>query len=151
VAVVDFATFLRRAAMRIDATIYMWGDNLDPGELTSLFGLTPQTARRKGEETRRPNDEISIARTGSWVLSTARLVTSDSATDHLTFLTDRFSENIALLKDRGMIDKVRISIMVSGKPRRNVSSWGDELETRVLSAVVNMGASLSVTVLYPTK
>ncbi len=63
-----------RAAPEIDSTsvtLRLFGDELEPEQITAKLGSEPTLARRKNEVTRDANMERT-ARTGRWLLSGAR-------------------------------------------------------------------------------
>jgi Domain of unknown function (DUF4279) len=54
----------------IDVTIYVWGDALDPADVSSCLGIEPSLSRRRGDKrTTRTHREIT-AKTSVWTLST---------------------------------------------------------------------------------
>jgi hypothetical protein len=53
----------------IEVTIYVWGDALDPANVSSYIGTEPSLSRRKGEKrTTRTHREIA-AKTSVWTLT----------------------------------------------------------------------------------
>lgn len=55
-----------------DVCIRLFGDDLDPDEVTALLGAQPTTACRKGDELVGRTGRVRIAKTGSWRLSATR-------------------------------------------------------------------------------
>lgn len=56
---------------RTVATLRFFGDDLLPDEITSRLGRAPSKSETKGDEWKRPNGIIRIARWGSWRLEAA--------------------------------------------------------------------------------
>jgi hypothetical protein len=56
------------AVRKTTAALRFSGHDLDPDEITRLFGATPTWSRRKGELVPRGGDETYFARTGIWGL-----------------------------------------------------------------------------------
>ena len=56
---------------RTVATLRFFGDDLLPDEITSRLGRAPSKSETKGDEWKRPNGTIRIARWGSWRLEAA--------------------------------------------------------------------------------
>jgi len=53
----------------VDITFRIFGDNLDPNEVTQVLGVTPSEYVRKGDNISKGIGRIINARTGSWSLS----------------------------------------------------------------------------------
>ncbi|WP_429931889.1 DUF4279 domain-containing protein [Agrobacterium vitis] len=53
------------------------GDDLDPGEITSLLGVAPHLAYRKGEHWKAPKGKPLIGRTGLWIFDVDDFETDD--------------------------------------------------------------------------
>ncbi|MVA26961.1 DUF4279 domain-containing protein [Agrobacterium vitis] len=51
---------------RFRISLRLAGDDLDPGEITSLLGVAPHLAYRKGEHWKTPKGKPLIGRTGFW-------------------------------------------------------------------------------------
>ena len=52
------------------------------------------------------------------------------------------------MKERGLIDKARLSIMVHvGEGKPGVARWEDELDAELVANVARLGASLALTVM----
>jgi hypothetical protein len=63
---------------------------------------------------------------------------------------NKIGDKVIAMKDRGLIDKARLSIMVHvGEGNPDVASWEDELDTRLVADVARLGASLAFTVMWP--
>jgi hypothetical protein len=49
--------------------LYLRGDVLDPDQVTSLLGVQPSKAHRKGEERRTPTNQKYLTKIGLWSLA----------------------------------------------------------------------------------
>jgi hypothetical protein len=62
------------------------GDKLEPGWISSLLGVQPETAYRKGEIYKRTRGHEVRGRTGLWLVSSKEHVNSPDLKDHLVHL-----------------------------------------------------------------
>ena len=77
-------------------------------------------------------------------------MSSQNLSDHLVFLVEKVGNKIKVMKERGLIDKARLSIMVHvGESKPGVASWEDELDAELVADVAKLGASLAFTVMWP--
>jgi hypothetical protein len=68
-------------------TLRFAGDDLDPGDISTILTVEPTRAHRKGEEFfAGPHSGTLRGRTGIWFLATDKLVASDDLADHLRFV-----------------------------------------------------------------
>ena len=135
----------------VDATLILWGENLVPDEITNLLGIPPTRSRAKGENSpgRRPLRH-DLLKVGMWTLSTAQYIPSQDLSDHVAFLVEKLGCKIPTLKERELIGKARLSIMVHvGESKPGVASWEDELDAELIADIAKLGASLALTVMWP--
>ena len=133
----------------IDSILYIWGDKLSPTELTSMFGVVPTKTAVRGQINERDGVVLSTERTGLWSLRTVDLISSNHIGDHIALICDLFAEKVALLRTSGKIDKIRLLFLlsISETEIREASSWSDEIDLSTLKKLVDMEASLSLTIL----
>ncbi|HEX6443407.1 MAG TPA: DUF4279 domain-containing protein [Stellaceae bacterium] len=62
------------------------GDKLEPGWISDLLGVQPETAYRKREVYKRSRGHEVRGRTGLWLLSSERQIDSTDLNDHLAYL-----------------------------------------------------------------
>ena len=85
-----------------------------------------------------------------WTLSTAQYISSQTLSDHLAFIVEKVGDKINVMKERGLIDKARLSLIVHvGESQPSVASWEDELDADLVADVAKLGASLALTVMWP--
>jgi hypothetical protein len=75
------------------AGLRIWGDDLDPDEITRLLGCEPTRTRRKGEDVRGKRS-TRTAWTGSWHLK-SDLPRSAELAAHISALLDRTTDDLA--------------------------------------------------------
>jgi hypothetical protein len=87
------------------------GDQLDPCEISSILGIAPSRAYRKGEEYfAGPRTRMVKGRTGIWLLSTDEVVKSSDFDRHISYPVglifdhdaDRAARLHQLIVDRGL-------------------------------------------------
>ena len=64
------------------------GDKLEPARISTLLGIEPTTAYRKGEVYKRSRGHEVVGRTGIWLLSSEGYVQSADLVDHLAYLRE---------------------------------------------------------------
>ena len=135
----------------VDVTLILWGENLVPGEVTNLLGIAPTRSRAKGESLPgRPLLRHDLLQVGMWTLSTAGYILSQNLSDHVAFLVEKLGCKIQALKERGLIDQARLSLLVHvGESKLDVASWEDELDAELIADIAKLGASLAITVMWP--
>ena len=62
---------------RAVATLRIFGDALDPAEVTRVLGVEPSTAERKGEAIAGRSGHVRVAKTGRWDLRLDECVPGD--------------------------------------------------------------------------
>jgi hypothetical protein len=85
------------------ASLRFRGDRLEPDRLTEILGNTPTLAYRKGEAFKRSRGQEARGRTGLWMLSTEKHISSIELDEHLRYL-------LAMLfpaDTRGRLDRLR--------------------------------------------
>ncbi|WP_186078694.1 DUF4279 domain-containing protein [Burkholderia gladioli] len=65
------------------------GDRVDPDFWSQYFGVAPDIAHRKGQPFVTKTGQSLLKRTGVWVVTSGRLVSSDVLTPHFDCLIDR--------------------------------------------------------------
>jgi hypothetical protein len=133
--------------MHLSVTLTMWGDKLVPEEVSGIAGMEPHNSERKGDYRR-----DRIAKIGRWSLRTDEIMDSRHLSEHLRSVVDRFGDKMSVLRERQLVDQARLSIMVHVEDEdKSVSSWEDEIDASTLSEVARLGASLSLTFLWPIR
>ncbi|MCP4284799.1 MAG: DUF4279 domain-containing protein [Gammaproteobacteria bacterium] len=74
-------------------SLRIFGDNLEPTEITKLLGKEPDRAYRKGDEVPVANGTTRVARTGSWSVSVDRKSPGDLDAQ-ITEILDGTSEDL---------------------------------------------------------
>jgi hypothetical protein len=76
----------KSSALIASASLIFAGDRLDPDRITTLLGVQPTTAYRKGEVYKRSRGHEVIGRTGLWLLSSRGHLKSNELNNHLAYL-----------------------------------------------------------------
>ena len=77
------------------ATLRIYGEHLQPDDLSALLNLTPSKCQKKGQIT----PATSIAAVGGWFLSSEGQVASRDVQRHIVWILDQINDRQALLKD----------------------------------------------------
>jgi Domain of unknown function (DUF4279) len=77
------------------ATLRIYGDQLQPDELSIQLGLTPSKCQKKGQITQ----ARSISPVGGWFLSSQGQVESRDVQRHIVWILDQINDRQAFLKD----------------------------------------------------
>jgi hypothetical protein len=135
--------------MMLSVSLIMWGDNLVPNIVTEIVGLPPDNIATKGEAKAQSSGKGNFARTGMWSISTDGFVTTDVINDHLKFIVDKCSAPLRKLREEKMVEKSRISVIVSMDGEEAAPSWEDEVNANILAEFAQIDTSLSLAVLCP--
>lgn len=74
---------------KVTMSFRLIGDDLDPDEVTSRLGITPEWALARGERRPAPPLQGRPQEAGVWLISTEGQVESTSAERHLVWLLER--------------------------------------------------------------
>lgn len=86
---------------RLSVALRVMGDEVDPSEITRLFGLTPKFAARRGEQVQRGSRTVT-QRSGIWTYGLAEEPSPEwELEDAIVALLSRFPDDPALWKDLG--------------------------------------------------
>lgn len=77
------------------ATLRIYGDQLEPDELSRRLGLKPSESQTKG----RPTEQQGLASVGGWFLSSKRQIESRDVQRHLGWILDQISDREPVLKE----------------------------------------------------
>jgi len=98
----------------LHATLQIYHDDLQPDELTRLFGVTPTDTQKKGEPLKPFKPSIKTLRkapVGGWFLDSQGRVDSKDANTHLEWLLDQMAHCTGALHDlqrRGYRTDIRV-------------------------------------------
>lgn len=90
------------------ASFCLYGDDLDPGEVSVVLGLRPTRANRKGDVPKVKGPPSAPYRVGSWILCTEASVISRDLRRHIDWLLDALEgkdEALRFLQDRGYTNR----------------------------------------------
>jgi hypothetical protein len=86
--------------LRTFGSLRFRGDALEPARVTAILEADPTTAYRKGEIFKQSGGREARGRTGLWLLSSDRQVSSPELDDHLRYL-------LAILFPQNSEDRIR--------------------------------------------
>ena len=133
------------AIARTVATLRIYGDNLDPDEVSKLLGIQPTASRRKGESRATGSGREHVERDGSWRLKAVEKVPGDLSSQlrELLVITTPDLSVWAMLSQRFRCDVFCGLFM-------NATNEGEDLEADVLLALGERGLRLSLDIYDPT-
>ncbi len=78
------------------ASLRLFGDQLQPDEVSRLLNLKPTESAPKGLETVAPSGKSRISPTGRWILESQEHVHSTDSQDHIAWLLDQLDKSGAV-------------------------------------------------------
>jgi Domain of unknown function (DUF4279) len=94
----------------IDVVLHVWGDRLDPANVSSCLGLEPSLSHRKGEKrTSSSHREIS-AQTGIWTLYTSK---SEDLSTHIQELAHKLDDRARQVSAIAGVEGAYIDIYIA--------------------------------------
>lgn len=124
---------------RTTATLRIFGDDLDPHEVTRLLGAEPTARASKGDVRRAASGNTVTARSGSWLLETVAPDAGDLNTQISTLLAN-VTDDLSVwreLSQRYQCDVFCGLFMGS-------ANEGEELQPRTLAMLGNRGLRLGL-------
>lgn len=121
------------------ATFRLFGDALDPDEVTRLLGVKPSFARRKGDKYGNPARPV-VSRTGIWALESETSVVSPDLEPHVEFLLSQIGSKGPLvmgLRQQGLTADI-LCYWMSG-----TGQGGPVLGAETVRRVGDLGVSLN--------
>ena len=74
----------------------LFGDDLEPEELTDLLKAQPSRTRRKGDRRTTSNGETRVAREGAWIIDYSEESSPVEIDEQLNALLDRLTDDISI-------------------------------------------------------
>lgn len=132
-------------SLRVSASLYLHGDSLDPSRVSSLLGLVPARARRKGEAEKTASGSVVVARTGVWVSEAAsKAATFEEQVAELLRPLQSFERDLQTIKG---VDYAYISIFIGVAASDNFEPMVDfALDARVIADMSRLGLMCRITV-----
>jgi Domain of unknown function (DUF4279) len=94
----------------IDVSIYIWGDDLDPADVSARLGITPSLARRKGDKRTTVKHREITAQTGIWCLDTLQ---SKDLSAQIRELEQKLGENVRQVNAVAGVEGAYVDIYVA--------------------------------------
>lgn len=125
--------------------VYLKGDDLDPGALTTIFGLEPTESHRKGSLRRTSNNRQLLEKTGLWVLSIKS--ESEKLSEMLEELASKFSKYGAELVPVSGVDEAYIDVFIAVSAEDDGGGTSEfDLSQECLSALARLGLPVRFTI-----
>lgn len=118
--------------------LYIYGEKLDPDEVTSILGIDPDCKARIGEKRRGMREALK----GYWALHSSDHIKSSELQDHLTWMQNRVPvRKMEFLKE---VEKITLSVYFA-MPHES----GDiKLTSKFVNFAAEIGAEINVSVEY---
>ena len=125
------------------ATLRLYGDALDPAEVSRLLGLEPTDSAAKGE-TVVVGAKSRTAPTGRWILTSENAIQSTNLEDHLDWLLDRLSVVPCDVPGVGRADVFCYWVSATGH-------GGPELSPQMLARLASLQLTLGFDLYFPSR
>ncbi len=133
---------------RLDRTVVsirIFGDDLDPDQVTRLLGAAPTASARKGDAgSPSSSDRRAVARTGSWRLTSAERSPGDLS-GHLRELFSKTTDDLAIWRDLSR----RYSCDVFCGLFMGQGHEGEELDAELMAMLGARGLRLALDIYGP--
>jgi hypothetical protein len=130
---------------RVAVSLRVLGDEVDPVEITRLFGLEPRFAARKGDLVQRGGRVVS-QRTGIWSFALTEAPSPEwELDDAITALLARFPSDLALWAELG--HRFRLDVFCG--LMLGTANQGTALRPPTLLALAERGLTLDVDIYGP--
>jgi hypothetical protein len=129
---------------RTAVTLRIFGDDLDPDEVSQILGAEPTARARKGDVRQAASGSAAVARSGSWRLEAAASCPGDLNTQISALLT-KVTDDLSVwreLSTRYTCD-VFCGLFMGGL------NEGDVLDPRTLAALGSRGLTLGLDIYGP--
>lgn len=134
----------------VDVSLILYGESLDPTQVTLMLGTEGSTMRRKGEKWRISTDHEGTAKTGLWTLDANR--ESMSVHDQLSWLRQRLGSATCPPSRIPGVQNAEISVFIAlGSNDRGGGDHEFQLTLEDLSWISNLGATISFSLTYVRK
>ena len=123
-------------AARTYASLCIYGDDLDPPELTQLLGIEPTSSKRRGDAIRRGR----TAPRGVWIFTTRDICDSEDSSVHIAMLSQLTHPQAEALK--GLQDRYLLRVFVYWSLEDG--NGGPVIDPQSLGWLAEIGAELHV-------
>jgi hypothetical protein len=128
------------ALNRTAASLRIFGDHLNPSELTRLLGCEPTDSKSKGQETvGKSTGQVRIAKTGSWHLDASRRAPGD-LDGQIGEILSRLPQDLQVWKELNRRFKVDLFCGLFLESE----TGGSQISATVLAALGDRGIELNL-------
>lgn len=126
-------------------SVYLKGDHLDPGDLTTRFGVEPTQSHRRGSPRLTSSNRKLLEKTGLWALSIKS--ESKELSEMLEELANKFSKDAAALVPASGVDEAYIDVFIAVSAEDDGGGTSEfDLSQECLSALARLGLPARFTV-----
>lgn len=141
---VIMSTTMKQPVM--DIYFRVWGDALEPAEVSNILKIQPTMAMRKGEkQVGRQTGNIVIAKTGKWFLDIGEYIHSNNVADYIQFILKILRELDQPLYDLKGVEKLQITFVL--QVREDVDDIEFDLKSDLLKEVIKQDIDLSFAII----
>ncbi len=131
----------------VDVALYLYGNSLDPVQVTSMLGAEPSKTRVKGEKWYTCTNKEVVPKIGVWELTAQSK--SESLSDQIAWLRQRLNSAVCSPSDISGVEKVEVSIFVAlGSNNEGALDYNSELTLEDLAWLNSIGAIVSFSITY---
>lgn len=99
------------SAYKLEAGVYLRGDDLDPSRISALLGLEPSKSQFKGEQKKTSTNKGFVTKIGLWAL-TAKAETADLSA-LLGELIPRFEKEDVVLAEIAGVQEAYVDVFIA--------------------------------------
>jgi hypothetical protein len=131
----------------IDVALYLYGNLLNPTQVTSMLGAKPSKTRVKGEKWYTSTNKEVVPKIGVWELTAESQ--SQSLSDKIAWLRQRLDSAVCSPLNISGVEKVEVSIFVAlGSNNEGALDYNSELTSKDLAWLSSIGAIVSFSITY---
>lgn len=131
----------------VDVALYLYGDYLNPTQITSMLCVEPTKARAKGEKWHTCTDKEVVTKVGFWELTAQ--TASKSLSDQVGWIRQKLNSATCNPSNIPGVEKVEISIFVAlGSDSDGALDYNSELTLQDLVWLSSIGATVSFSITY---
>ena len=131
----------------IDVAFYVYGESLNPMEITKTLGIVPTLSRLKGEKWLTSTGSEVTAKTGVWALDADREA-ARSFSDQVRWLRERLGATVSLFEVAGVQDVQLDAFIALAHNQRGGGDYASQLTPEDLAWLANIGARFNFTLTY---
>jgi hypothetical protein len=124
------------------ASLRLYGDSLNPEEITRLLQMNPSDAAVKGEDSKSSSGKSRQAPTGRWILGTDGKLTSTNLEKHIEWILDRLASTGIKIDDLPGVERADIFGYWASASGHGGPGFSSELMGRLAEAHLPLGLDI---------